>query len=159
MEVFCHNTPMSKKISWISVAYLILMIYLIGQEAYHFFSPGSRINLYFSLLRAFDLVFYVPYLLTFYQIIFNILSLILLFLYIYEIQFLNKTFWKYFLIFNFLFDLTGHSYHVNELIGISYTNPRMAIIIFLSSAIPYLPKYIACYRYAFYNSASNKARC
>ncbi len=143
---------MSKKISWITIAYLILMTYLIGQEAYRFFSPNSQIHLYFRLLRAFDLTFYIPYLLALCQIIFNILSLIPLFLYIFNIQLFNKMFWKYFLIFNFAFDLTGHSYHVNELVGISYANPRTAILLFLSAVIPYIPKYIACFRYAFYDS-------
>ena len=141
---------MSRKVSWVLIAYFLLMVYLIGQQAYHFFSPNSQINLYFTFLRAFDLVFYIPYLLTLYQILFSILSLIPLFLFMFDIRWLNQTFWRYFLIFNFLFDLTGHSYHVNELIGIFHSNPRIAITIFLSSVIPYFPKYIACFQYAFY---------
>ena len=140
---------MSKKISWISVAYLMLMIYLMSVKVYHFFSPVTQINLYFTILRAFDIVFYIPYLLTLLQIIFNVLSLVPLFLYIFHIRFLDKKFWQYFLIFNFLFDVTGHSYEIQELIGMFHSSPRIALTVFLSSTIPYFPKYVVCYRYAF----------
>lgn len=140
---------MSKKISWISLGYLLLMFYLIGLKVYHFFSPNSQINLYYTILRAFDPAFYIPYLLTLAQIIFNVLSLFPLFLLIFQIPFLNQRIWQYLLIFNFIFDLTGHSYQTNEIIGIFRTDPRIAISIFLSSTIPYIPKYIACFQYAF----------
>lgn len=140
---------MLKKISWIEIAYLILMTYLIGTKVYNFFSPEAQLNLYFRILRAFDITFYIPYLLTFCQVVFNTLSLIPLFLYIFKLSFLKKKFWQYFLVFNFIFDLTGHPFHINELIGIYQTSPRIAITILLSSVIPYFPKYVACYRYAF----------
>ena len=140
---------MSKKGRWISVAYLLLMSYLIGNKTLNFFNPESPIHSYFIILRAFDISFYIPFLLACLQIAFSLLSLIPLFLYIFQIEFLNKTFWKYFFFFNLLFDICGHNYEMNDIIGIYNANPRIALTVFLSSIIPYFPKYIACFRYAF----------
>jgi hypothetical protein len=140
---------MRRKTNFFFIIYFIFMVCFVSERSYSFFSYNSQQYLYFTILRAFDNSFTLPYILSLLQNIFNIFHLLPLALYIMRINVLPQLFWQYCLIFRLIFDLTGHSYEKNYIAGLlQYDYLTTGLVLFLA-IIPYVPSYIMCYRYAF----------
>lgn len=140
---------MSAKGRWIAEAYFVLFVALTVRKAYNFFAPHSPNYLFFEFLYTFDPVFFGLYFLNLIQIVLNLFHALPLLLYILHIPLYRPRFWRYLLIFRLIFDITGHSYELNHLVAMYYADPLVCLLVFLSSVSPYIPSYVACYRYAF----------
>lgn len=140
---------MSVKGRWIAEAYFVLFVGLTVRKACNFFAPHSPSHLYFEFLYVFDPVFWGLYSLNLLQIVLNLLHALPLLLYIWRIPLLRPRFWRYLLILRLIFDITGHSYEMNHLVSMYHADPLLCLLVFLSSISPYIPSYVACWRYAF----------
>lgn len=140
---------MSKKSNWIWTTYFTLYLFLSGLNLFHFFRPDSPMSIYYHIAMAFDFHFFGVYFLNLTAVIFNALSLVPLYLYIYEIDFLDRRFWGCFLIFRLAFDILGHNYELNFIKSLVYENQTFGIKTLLASVILYLPCYMALFDYSF----------
>jgi hypothetical protein len=140
---------MRKKINFFSICYFILMVYFVAERSYSFFSFDSPQYLYFSILKAFDISFVLPYTLSLMQNIFNIFHLLPLALYMMRIPIFSERFWQYCLVLRLIFDFTGHSYETIYIMGLKQYDLSTTVLVLAAGLIPYVPSYIMCFRYAF----------
>jgi len=140
---------MPKKISWIWKFYFIIFLFMCQKKLIHVFWPDSKEFLYYFILRAFDSIFHIPYCQYLLQVFLSALHCIVLFLFIYRIKWLNAEFWKYALILRCLFEVTGHSYELNNLIAFYRYDPMILLSILAFYITPHIPSYFASYWYAF----------
>lgn len=129
--------------------YLAIYLYFVVNKTYHFFAPDSSQNIYYHILAAFDKSFYPVIYFSYFQIILNILSIVPLFCFMFYIHFLAPTFWEILFIMKVIFDILGHTYEINGLVGFYHTSPKICFIVLSASVLPYVPSYIAFYLYAF----------
>ncbi|MCA9408465.1 MAG: hypothetical protein KC733_07235, partial [Candidatus Omnitrophica bacterium] len=71
-----------------------------------------------------------------------------LFLFIHSIPLFNPFVWQLLFLIRIIFDITGHSYELNHLMGIYQFNPSTGIILLICVLVPLIPSYIASYLYA-----------
>ena len=140
---------MPRKYAWAWEIYFAIVAAHAVVSAAQLISPLSPVNLYVNMLAAFDKRFYITYFACALQILLNIIHLIPLALYIRQTPFLNPKFWQYLFILRILFDIVGHPYETKTLTSLYYSNHRILMILFVQTALTYLPSYIACYQYAF----------
>lgn len=133
----------------ILVFYFFLLSIFVTNQVISFFAANSPKVLYFLILGTFDVGLYYIYFLSFIQVSLNIAHLIPVFFYIQHISFLPKSFWKKFFILKIIFDVVGHNYEWVYLVSLFHYNPKVFVIVFISSIAIYIPSYIFCYRYAF----------
>ncbi len=106
--------------------------------------------LYYHTLLAFDkgyLAFYIPVL---GMVVVNVISLIPLFLYVFEIPFLKPEIWQILLALRIIFDVTGHTLELKFFEAI-ISNADLRTILSMITLVGCLigPSYMACFQYAF----------
>ena len=138
--------------------YLVYFVFIVYQYTYQcldFFDPNSRINFYYFLMREFDLwIFLTTYFSAFMKSVLNFLMVIPLSLFILRRNWLDPEYWKILFAFKVIFDFTGHSYELNELISYYYYTDfafhTWAFYIYVIAKIGvHIPAYWFVYAYAF----------
>ena len=141
---------MSHAERWIWKIYFLVYSSVILLSSLGFFQASSSIHLYFNIIQAFDNVFLTSYIFWGLQIFFNLLHLVPLFLFAFRKSFLSAPLWQTLLLFRVFFDITGHSYELNQILSLYYANPKTAIYVTLLICAMHIPSYTACYLYAFH---------
>lgn len=142
--------PNSRNLAWLTYAAFLFL--LITKKVYHATAADSPSYIYYYFLKAFNPIFMWPYFFNCIQIVLNIVHLAPLVLYIYNTPFLSRRFWQALLIARLVFDLLGHSYEMQTLASFFHDNLFTFAYLLIQFAAPYIPSYIACYRYAFARS-------
>ncbi len=144
---------MPKKRNWVWILYIAFLTSLIGRKVYNLVTPTSPNYFYYFFLRTFDPIFFVPYILNYAQVIINVIHLIPLTLYIFYIPAFNRRLWQTLFIARVIFDILGHTYEIRILTSFLHDNPLTCLFLTAQSVVPYVPSYVACYRYAFSQSS------
>jgi len=129
--------------------YLLLIVLQILYQSIIFFSADSRIYLYYMLLKSFDPVFHFKYIANYVQIGLNIIHMIVLGLFVYNIRLLWPIVWRILFILKIGFDVIGHSYEAKEMISLMHSDLQHFLITILIMVIFYFPAYYGCFQYAF----------
>lgn len=137
------------KSEWIWIAYFLIYWLVTTAQIAYFFTPNSALNLYYHYLIAYDLHFLLTYTLNVLVMVFNALSLVPIYLYIYRIEFLTPDFWKTLLILRLTLDLMGRSFEFQVLKAIFQDDPFTAGITVLTFLLFHLPSYMILFLYAF----------
>jgi len=140
---------MQKSNLWVWKAYFIIYLYLTADSAYSFFSPASPMFWYYHTLIAANDFFIIPFSLNAASIILNILTLVVLYLFLARRAWLSVKFWAMIFSLRLFCDIFGKSYERKILQAIFHDDPAtgwMAVGMLVSLS---LPSYIAFYLYAF----------
>ena len=140
---------MTLKARWFWEIYFVILALFVFHGSYAVFSPKASAYFYYHVLYYFDPSYRLTYFFACAQAVVGILSLVMLFLYIHRIRFLNPPIWQTLFILRIIFDLFGHAYEVNYLVSLLHSDPKIFLLIFVQSLATYIPSYVACYRYAF----------
>ena len=114
--------------------------------------------LYYHIVVAFDINFFGIYFSNLIAVVLNTLGLLPLYLYVYQINFLNKSFWRWFLVLRLAFDVTGHNYEMNFIKALSHDNALLSMKAILTYVMLNLPSYMALYVYAFSNDPHSQQK-
>ena len=132
--------------------FLICVSYLTS-----LFNPASIQYSFYQILITFNASYLIRFLLCVTSALFNAISLIPLFLFIYNKQFLAPKFWQKLLTLRLIFDLTGHLYEYYTLKSLfHYEDPSLGFYTTLLLVIMLLPSYIIHYQYAYRLSTLKK---
>ena len=129
--------------------YFAYAILLTAGRAYSIFTPDAPEHLYFQILCAFDPDLPIAYILAVLQIVITVFHWFPLALYIFERPLGPRWLWKVMLVLRVILDVAGNSYAKNVLVSRYQTDPWLSFLTFLFIALPYVPWYWACWRYAF----------
>ena len=140
---------MKLKLGWVWDIYFLIYFLIISFSTIYYFLPQSTFYLYFQILIAFDIYFLISYCLSALSIIFDYLSLVPLFLFVCNIQFLNKYFWRWMFILRLAFNLTARSYEFHFIKSLLYQDKYYAFLLVALIVIISIPSYMAHYLYAF----------
>lgn len=140
---------MSRKQKWVWEIYFAIVLFFAVEKIILFFNPGSSAHLYYSILKSFGPVFFNAHTTHTVHVFLNLIHCVPLFLYIYRINFLHTTFWKYLFVLRCIFEIIGSSYEINTLTAFYHSSPKIFLLILVSMVGPLIPSYFACYQYAF----------
>lgn len=149
LKFLWHNISMQKKNLWFWLPYFAILLHLITRKTVLFFNSDSPIYMYYSILSAFSFLFEFRYLFNFIQIILNIILCIPVFLYFSNKSWGDASFWKVLFILRIAFDICGNNFELQGIIASYYVDPRYSLLLFGSLTFPYIPSYVACFKYAF----------
>ncbi len=139
---------MKKDVFWWKIYFLLFSFYVL-YSIYNSISQTSFLFIYHHTLISFDSGYQFPYFIMIFQLAFNIISLVPLFLYVFEIPYENFRIWQWLFVLRTALDVTGHGGDIKQLKAIYYMSQPFfwMTIVFLSCLI--LPSYVACFQYAF----------
>ena len=143
---------MFRKLNLFWLSYFCIFLVLTIRETIIFFDHESSQFLYFYILCSFNNLFFFAYFLSLLQTLVTAVHLIPLFLYVFHIRFLPAALWQHLLIARLILEIAGHPYELNALVGLSKTSPRIGLLVFSLTAVMYLPSYLACLKYAFFQN-------
>lgn len=129
--------------------YFAFAIFLTAGRAYSLFTPESPEHLYFTALNAFEHGFSLFYILALLQIALTAFHWLPLALYICRRRLGPPLFWQVMLVSRAILDVAGNSYAKNLLVSLYRNDPWVCALTLLYLALPYVPWYWACGRYAF----------
>jgi hypothetical protein len=139
--------PLKKQ--WIWEAYFVVIFIFAIRKVYALVIPSSEDFLYYFILRSFNPIFYIVYTAHVIHVLLGLIHCLPLLLYIHNIRFLNPEVWRYLFVLRCIFEIIGHSYQLNNLTALFYSNPTLLASVLIVSLLTYIPSYIACYWYAF----------
>ena len=134
---------------WVWDAYLMITLAFAIKSFYRLVFPSSEQFLYYFILRSFNSTFYLYYYAYVFHVLLNIIHCLPLFLFIYNIRVGNPDFWKLLFVLRCVFEVIGHSYGINELAAVYYSNPKFLMLASMIMIITHVPSYLACFWYAF----------
>ena len=137
--------------------YFAYVILLTAGRAYSIFTAGAPEHLYLQVIYAFNPDLPIVYILTILHIAINVFHWLPLALYIFERPLGPRCFWKVMLVLRVILDVTGNSYAKNILASLYRNDPALCALTLFFLALPYVPWYWACWRYAFANSRKSQA--
>lgn len=137
------------KPGWIWKFYFFLYLCIIATGTVYFFSPLSPINIYYQTLIALETSFLWQYLCNALSIILGNLSLCPLYLYVFQLKGMRRSFWQWVFILRLGFDLTGRFFEMNFLKSFFYSEPKVGLMVLSAFILFHLPAYIAHAIYAF----------
>ena len=140
---------MSKKNNWIWLTYFIIYSFLSILNLLYFFSPDSPVGLYYNIAMAFNFHFFGIYFFNFISVLLNVLTIFPLYLYTFNINFIDPRFWACFLILRLAFDVMGHNYDLNVIKSLYYENHILGIKTLIATVVLSIPSYMALFEYAF----------
>ncbi len=129
--------------------YFAYAILLTAGRAYSIFTPDAPEHLYLQVIYAFNPELPIVYILAILHIAINVFHWLPLALYIFERPLGPRWFWKVMLVLRVILDVTGNSYAKNVLVSLYQNDPWVCVLTLLYLALPYVPWYWACWRYAF----------
>ncbi len=133
---------------WPWKIYGVLLTSIVTHDVIAFLSPDSELRTYYTILIAFNKLYFIPLLLNILSMVINCLVPIVVFYYAFNMS-SDKKFWKIFLFVRIFFDLTGHFYSLQLIKSAYFQSPTYALACIGILLIPILPSYIAHYSYIF----------
>ena len=134
---------------WIWKLYLLVISTVYIGNLTSIVNSQLEVYRYYHILIAFYKEYRLVYWLNVASALTNTISLIPLFLYIFDIRWLPLRVWQWVLVSRVVFDLTGHAYEFNFLKSLYYANIKYGTSTSLFFVLFFVPSYVACYRYAF----------
>ena len=113
------------------------------------FPAGAPEHLYLQVIYAFNPDVPIVYILAILQIGVTIFHWLPLALYIFERPLGPRWVWKAMFVLRVILDVAGNSYAKNVLVSLYQNDPWVCVLTLLYLALPYVPWYWACWRYAF----------
>lgn len=138
---------MSKKPSWIWYIYFIIYCGVTAYQIEQFSDSNSKISTYYHILIAYNLSYIIHYLRNALSVILNALAVISFYLFLRQTRWLTNSFWRGFLGFRFLSDMTGRIYEIKTLKSLFYQDIGLGKDITLLVVMLVLPSYIALIKY------------
>ena len=129
--------------------YFAYAILLTAGRAYSIFPAGAPEHLYLQVIYAFNPDVPIVYILAILQIGVTIFHWLPLALYIFERPLGPRWVWKAMFVLRVILDVAGNSYAKNVLVSLYQNDPWVCVLTLLYLALPYVPWYWACWRYAF----------
>ena len=139
--------PSSTRRIW--EVYFAFAITITAGRAYSIFAPDAPEHLYLQVIYAFNPDFPIVYILAVLQVALNVFHWLPLSLYIFQRRLGPPLFWKVMLVLRVILDVAGNSYTKNILVSLYRNDPLLRSLTLLFIALPYVPWYWACFRYAF----------
>ena len=140
---------MLKKPSWIWHLYFLIYCVVTAHQVWQFADPYSNINTYYHILIAYNPGYAIEYARNALSVILNTLSIVTFYLFLQQIYWLSKSFWRWFLLFRLCSDLTGRIYETNVIKSLFYQDLLLGRDTLILLFLLLLPSYIALINYAF----------
>ena len=134
---------------WIWDAYLVIILTVTLRDFYALLTPQSESFFYYFILRSFNPVFYLHYSAYVIHVFLSAAHCLPLFLFIYRVRWGNTEMWKLLFVLRCVFEVIGHSYDMNVLAALYYSNNKFIWLAVSFMIVPYIPSYIACFWFAF----------
>jgi hypothetical protein len=141
------TTPSKKGIGW--NAYFVFFAMITSQWLIDLIATRSALFNFHQVITAFYPVYRIVYIANLISAVLNLLSLIVVFLYIYHVRWLKPVIWQWFFGLRIFFDICAHSYEKFYIKSLFMADPFIAIKFSLAVTVILLPSYVACFQYAF----------
>ncbi len=138
-----------KKPGWVWKLYFLIFSAYIFFNMINLFFPEAFLYTYYHILIAFDPGYNFAYGLAVGKVIFNIISLIPFFLFVFQIRWLKSHLWQWVFALRIIFDLTGHGAEIKVFQSIAYINLQTLLSYLFIFLVLIVPSYIGCFWYAF----------
>ena len=137
---------------WIS--YLFFYSLMMALQMVTFFGSDSQESLYYHYMISLDARFIFFYAVNAAIIILNLFSLIPIYLYMFRIRFLSRSFWQGFFLIRLFLEIPGRPFEISVIKSLYIQNANFAYLTALVFCLLHGPSYVAIYRHIFgnYNS-------
>ena len=129
--------------------YLIYWTVIVVMANFEVFSFESELYRFYQILTAFHKTFAMIYYTEASRAAINILSLIPLYLFVFQKKALAPSAWKTLFALRVVFDICGNYYHFVFIKSFALTDPWLAAQVVSGALLTVTPSYAACYQYAF----------
>lgn len=140
---------MSKIFAIIWNLYILLVTLLLIEQYNALFSVDGSQNIYYHILIAFDPWNQIYRWAAIFQVLTNIIHILPLFWLTFRQSIGSLRFWKAMFILRVVFDIFGHNYQLNELVGYFHADLKSSLYLVAILIFFWLPSYIVCYVHAF----------
>ncbi len=133
---------------WPWKLYGILFTGIVFLNLWDIYSKDSSFLMYYTMLMAFNKRYCLLFILNVLSIIINLISLLVVFFYAFDIKSSLK-FWRIFFLIRVGFDLAGHFYDSQFIKAAFFQSFSYGLACIGAFVLPMLPSYMAHYIYAF----------
>ena len=135
-------------------SYLFFYSLMMVMQIVIFFASDSQESLYYHYMISLDARFIFFYMVNAAIIILNLLSLIPIYLYMFRIKFLSRSFWQGFLLIRLFLEIPGRTFEISVIKSLYIQDVNFAYLTALVFFLLHCPSYVAIYRHIFgnYNS-------
>lgn len=145
-----HNTFMKKKIHWLWKIYFFIYCFPVINNLISLLTRDSVIDQYYQILIAFKKTYFIWYAFNIGSIVIDGLSLIPLYLFIFQKRFLNTFIWKSLFIIRVTLLFVGHSYEWKMIKSFFYADIAIASSLVIFLMLFNIPSYAGCFQYTFH---------
>ncbi len=138
-----------KKPGWPWKIYFFVFSVHVLLNMLNLFFPDSLPYVYYHILMAFHPGYRTAYGLAVLQVIFNLITVIPLFLFVFQIRLLNAHLWQWIFVLRVIFDLTGHALEIKFFRSVFHADLQTFLSYLFIFLVLIVPSYIGCFWYAF----------